>query len=331
MITFLYPWVIYAGLPIIVCVVWWHTRGHKAVLYQLPLTGFFAQSLHLPSHHYYRIWRGLSRGMRVVVYMALLLATARPQYPDQRSKVKVEGVATMLVLDVSGSMECFDDLNDQKKRFESAREEAIRFVERRSNDLLGLIIFGAVAASRCPLTSDKKIVIDILKDIKIGVVNHDGTMLGMAIALGVKRLSTSTCQSKIMILLTDGTPSPGDLDPRAALELAKKAGIKIYTIGIGSDAGGFMHHPMGGIVQIPTPLNRQLLTAIAQETGGMFFHAASQKDLANIYQHIDTLEKSSHDAPVYASYYELYMPLVLLAFVLLAIEILITSCFWIAL
>jgi len=319
MITFLYPWVFLYGLPLIMICFWLSVKFRKPVTYQFPLTHIFA-TMHKQStaRSAFRVILPLLRWASALL---LLCVIARPQYPDKRSKITVEGVATMLVLDVSGSMESFDDLQTRKTRFKSAQEEAIKFINRRGNDLFGLVLFGAVAASRCPLTADKKIITDIICDIKIGVLNHDGTMLSMAIALGVNRLRNAASQSKIMVLLTDGEPSPGDINPQMAIDLAKKAGVKIYTIGIGSERGGFIQHPFAGMIHMPTPLNENLLRVIAGETGGMFFRAADQRDLERIYAQIDSLEKSSHDAPVYSNYHEAYLPLLLLALFFLAFEI----------
>lgn len=319
MITFLYPWVFLYGIPLItICFVWVHFF-RKAATYQFPLTDLFKKSQRVTPAH--RLGNGLLFCMRWVIPLLLLVVIARPQYPDKRSKITVEGIATMLVLDVSGSMESFDDLHTRKTRFSIAQEEAIKFINRRGNDLFGLVIFGAVAASRSPLTADKKIITDIIRDTKIGVVNHDGTMLSMAIALGVNRLRGAISQSKIMVVLTDGEPSPGDINPQMAVDLAKKTGVKIYTIGIGSERGGFIQHPFAGIVHMPTPLNENLLRAIASETGGMFFRAADQRDLERIYAQIDTLEKSSHDAPIYSNYHEAYLTFLLLALLLCVFEV----------
>lgn len=328
MVSFAYPWVLYAGLPIIFFCLLWQVLQRTVVTYQFPLTGLFAQSLQGQAAARSFPWKRVLLGIRGTVLVLLLLATARPHYPDERSKITVEGIATMLVLDVSGSMNSFDNLQDRKTRFASAQEEAIKFINHRGDDLFGLVIFGALAASRCPLTADKKIVTDIIRDTKIGILNPDGTMLAMAIALGVNRLKSSSSQSKIMVLLTDGEPSPGDISSHTAIDLAKKAGIKIYTIGIGSEKGGFAQHPFGGIMRIPTPLNKELLKTIATETGGMFFHAENQTDLENIYQQINMLEKSSHEAPLYARYHELYFFLLLAALLFLAVEIVITSLIW---
>jgi Ca-activated chloride channel family protein len=324
-ISFAYSLVLAIGLPLVAVVMWWHIFRRKVVAYQFPLTRLFnLQELQTKNG----TWRRpLLYFLRGTILVLLVLAIARPQTPDERSKVPTEGVAIALVLDVSGSMESFDDLNTKKSRFRTAQEEAIRFINNRPHDLFGLVLFGALAVSRCPLTADKKIVTDIIRDTRIGLINPQGTVLAMGIAMAVNRLRNAEAKSKIMVVLTDGEPSPHDMRPDDALALAKKVGIKIYTIGIGSDAGGYMQHPFGGVMQVQTPLNEELLSYFAQETGGAFFKATNQRELAAIYDHINALEKSSHDAPVYTNYYEWYAPLLLLVVILLLIECCM-SCWW---
>lgn len=316
-LIFAYPWVFALGLPLIAISFVWHIKWRKPTRYQFPLTGLFRVS-----PFYQQTSSTTQRVMRHVLHCTLLLllliATARPQIPNERSKINIEGIAIMLVIDASGSMEAFDDINNPKPRLSIAKEEAIKFINNRIHDQTGLIIFGADAASRCPLTSDKKIVTESITMIKIGILDPDGTVLSKAIAMGVNRLRTSSLTSKIMVILTDGEPTPGkDIDPSIPLELAKKANIKLYTIGIGSEKGGYLKHPFYGLIQIPSPLNKTLLDRFASETGGKFFLASNQEELATIYQEIDRLEKSTHQAPTYAHYYEYYTVPLLLAFLIL--------------
>jgi len=321
-IFFAYPWILYGGIVCLIGAWWWRAKLRKPVLYQFPLVQVYVQSVH--GKQLMRKNR-LMMILRSLTLLLLILITARPQSADERSEVNVEGIAVMLVLDVSGSMDCFDDLNNPKSRFEIAQEEAIKFINRRKNDQFGLVLFGAVAATRAPLTADKKIVTEIIQDTKLGAINPNGTVLAMGIAMGVNRLRNSPLKSKIMVVLTDGEPSPEDINIRIAIDLAKKAGIKVYTIGIGSPAGGFIQHPYGGIVQMPASLNVDLLTTIAQETGGMFFKASNQKELEDIYKQIDMFEKTKHQAPIYAHYYEYYWVLLLFACILLCIDIIMSS------
>lgn len=326
-VSFAYPVVILVGMPCVVLVMLWHIFWRKQIKYVFPLVHVFKLSVGARNQtrgawHRYGMY-----SLRALILTLLVLVIARPRTPDERSQVQEEGVAIMLVLDVSGSMDSFDDVTTRKSRFSIAQEEAIRFINNRPRDLFGLVLFGAFAVTRCPLTADKKIVTNIIRDTRIGLVNPQGTVLSMGIAMGANRLRTVDAKSKIMVVLTDGEPSPHDIKPQAALELAKKLGIKIYTIGIGSDEGGYVQHPWGGVMQVQTPLNVELLSYFAQETGGAFFRASNQKELAAIYDHINKLETSSHEAPLYTHYYEWYVPLLIMVLLLLFIEASILSWF----
>lgn len=325
---FAYPWVFAIGIALVSTAWLWRTYQRKPVLYQFPFTTIFATTMTSIASHM-RQWTPIL--LRGTILVLLIIITARPRTPDERTKIDLSGIAIMLVLDVSGSMELFDDLKNPVSRFSIAQEEAIKFINRRSTDLFGLVLFGAVAASRCPLTADKKIVTDIIQSTKLGLINPDGTMLSLAIAMGVNRLRTTETPSKIMVVLTDGQPSPEDIQPDQAIALAQKAGIKIYTIGIGSEKGGFAQHPFGGIVQVQTPLNHELLASIAQKTGGTYFVASNPQELESIYKQIDSLEKTPHQAPTYAKYYEYFVPLLLLTLLLLGLEILYSCWLWITL
>jgi len=316
-IFFAYPWVLAVGLPLVALALWWRIVKFQPVRYRLPITHLFAQTA--PAR--FGWWQFLQLLLRATILLLLVGITARPRSADEHSKVTLEGIATMLVLDVSGSMECFDDVATRKSRFTVAKEEAIRFIGRRPHDLFGIILFGAAAVSRCPLTADTEILTSLLRDTKLGVVNPQGTVLALALAQGVNRLRTSKAKSKIIVVLTDGEPSQEDIDPQIALDLAKKSGVKIYTIGIGSSQGGYVEHPFGGTVQVATPLNENLLRRIAQETGGAFFRAHNQQELGAIYHEIDQLTKTAHEAPYYTHYYEWGVPLLWLVFFLLLIEI----------
>lgn len=320
-LTFAYPWVIALSVPLIILACIWHIKWRKATLYQFTLTALFRASSSY-THTSSTMQRIARYTLRITVLLLLVIATARPQTPDERSKIDIEGISIMLVVDASGSMDAFDDTHNRKTRLSIAQEEAIKFINRRPNDQIGLVIFGADAASRCPLTSDKKMVTESIRTLKIGILNPDGTVLSKAIAMGVNRLRTSPLSSKIMVILTDGEPTPGkDIDPSIPLELAKKAHIKLYTIGIGSEQGGYLQHPFYGLIQIPSPLNKELLNRFAIETDGKFFVASKQEELEKIYCEIDTLEKSTHQTPTYAVYYEYYVIPLLCAFILLLLEI----------
>jgi len=267
--------------------------------------------------------------LRLSLLSLLGLLVARPQWVNSNSKVSVDGVDIMVVLDASGSMQCFDDVHDQRSRFEVAKAEAIRFIKKRENDPIGLVLFGKDAISRCPLTLDKNILTEIVDKLEIGDINPDGTVLSIALSMAIRRLKDSHAKSKIIILLTDGEPTPGlDIEPQRAVDLAKKLDIKIYTIGIGGEHGGLWKDPLFGVRQMGFRLNTQLLQAIAQQTGGRFFLATKPEDMKLIYDTIDSLETTEYETPIFTNIVDLIVPFGLAACVLLLLELLLTSFVW---
>ena len=235
----------------------------------------------------------------------------------------------MMVLDVSGSMQMFDDPHHKKQRIAIAKEEAIKFVNKRPDDPIGLVLFGQEAVSRCPLTLDKNMLTELIKDTELGIISADGTVLSKGLITAITRLRKSKAASKIIILLTDGEPSPGDLKPEDALYLAKKFGIKIYTIGIGGDYGGLIEDQLfGGIRQVGAPLNTKLLKVLAKETGGKFFLAKNQKDLSTIYDTINQLETTEYETDVYHNYHDIFMPFLWIIVGLLLLELILATFVW---
>lgn len=244
--------------------------------------------------------------LHAMLLLLLALFIAKPQLVDERSLVPVQGIDIVLVIDASGSMQFIDDQDDERSRFTVAKDEAIRFVQKRDNDAIGLVIFGNDAVTRSPITQDKKTVERIIRELELGFIDPDGTVLATGMMTALNRLKYSDAKSKIMIVLTDGEPSPHDQNPEVPLEIAKKLGIKIYTIGIGADTPRRIMHPLYGIVVIPT-VNKELLERIAHDTGGKFFQAKNPKDMRAIYETIDTLEKNEHTMPIFSRFYELFV------------------------
>jgi Ca-activated chloride channel family protein len=196
---------------------------------------------------------------------------------------------------------------------------------------MGLVIFSGVAVTRCPLTLDKHMLEELLKNTTIETIPLEGTVLSEAIIVAANRLKKSSALSRIMIVLTDGAPSPNDKNPLIAVELAKKLGIKIYTIGIGSPEGGWFFNNFFGWQQHRTQYNEQLLEYFANETGGSSFIARNPEELEKIYDTIDQLERTEHDMPVYARYKEYFIYFLGAAALLLAFELLLTTLLWVRL
>jgi Ca-activated chloride channel family protein len=265
--------------------------------------------------------------LRFLVLLLLALAIAKWQVVDSRSKVPVSGIDIVLVLDASGSMQFRDYDDDERSRFDVAKAEAIRFIEKRHSDALGLVLFGKDTVSRCPITFDKQMLKEVVDELKLGVIDSDGTMLITGIVTAANRLKHSQSKSKVMIVLTDGEPSEGDMDPSVGIDVAKKLGIKIYTVGIGSEQEQVFMHPMYGMVAKPK-VNKDLLTKIANQTGGHYFLARSAADMRRIYDKIDALERTEHEVPMFSLYYDLLTPLAGVVMGLLFCELFFSTYVW---
>lgn len=316
--------VLYGAMCAVVLATLYRFRFYKNPVYTYPLTS----SLIRQGCTVFVPYKKILNVLRFVSLVTLAFLVSRPQMVDQQSKVNVEGIDIMLALDVSGSMQLFDSLKDPRRRIDVAKEEAIAFIKKRDNDPVGLVLFGNEAVSRCPLTLDKKMLASIISDIELGIINPEGTMITRGVIMALNRMRKSPSKSKIIILLTDGEPTEGDLDPRSALDMAKKMGVKIYTIGIGGAEGGFYQHPVFGIQQARAPLNKNLLHALATGTGGRFFEATNPAELATIYDTINNLEKTSYETDVYYKYYEIFMPILWFVLGLCVLELVLSRFIW---
>lgn len=298
----------------------------KTPIYLYPLTGMLVHENFQSRHPY----RKILIATRFFVISLLVFLIGKPQLVDTTSKVIVKGINIMVVLDVSGSMDYQDYADDDRSRFEVAKVEAVRFIQARPNDAIGLVLFGKDALTRCPLTLDKKMLNSIVQDTKLGIVNPDGTALSRGIVTAANRLKDSKAKSNVMIVLTDGEPSPDDIDSNIAIEIAKQLGIKIYTIGIGSGQERSFIHPLYGLVTLGK-INSELLEQFAKETGGRFFLARNADEMRSIYGTIDALEKTEYEAPLYTKYYDIFMPFVWGLLVLLLMEVILASTLWFSL
>lgn len=330
MVTFAYPWVLLVGLGLGLFwfLIWWLRK--PSVVYSYPLADLFAalKQNHGSIHHGFKILFCL----RIVVLVLLLFLAARPQYVDDKSQVIIDGVDIVLTLDVSRSMELIDDPRDQRTRIEIAKQEAIKFIDRRTNDALGIVVFGADALSLCPLTLDKKLLKDTVREILIGrIVQDEGTFLGTGLATSVNRLRASKAKSKVIVLLTDGCPSQGDFfDIDQAVEMAKMFNIKVYTIGTGGGQAAFMRHPSGQLISVGAhnAADMKLLKKIADQTGGKCFEARKPDDLEKIYKTIDALEKTKQETLLFSRRYEAFMPFAVAAVIAFLLEFILRFFWW---
>jgi Ca-activated chloride channel family protein len=323
MLRFAQFYFLYLLIPVLGIIMLLRARFSKQPVFKYTL-GKQLQQNNLVSYHPHK---KIIYGIRLVVLLTLAFLIAKPQLVDQKSKISVEGIDIMLVLDASGSMQYQDSTNDQRSRFAIAKEEAIRFIQKRDNDALGLVIFAKDAITRSPLTLDKKMLNELVNQTFLGDIDPDGTALATAMVAACNRLKTSKAKSKIMILLTDGAPSRETIDPMAAVAIAKKLGIKIYTIGIGSQEQQAFFDPFYGAIAIPG-VNKELLETIANQTGGQSFMAHNAHDMRQIYDTIDQLERTTHEEPLYTKYYDIFLPFLAAVICLLLFEIGSQSLWW---
>jgi Ca-activated chloride channel homolog len=319
-------WLLYAASALTLAILI-RTLWYQPMVYVYPLLQFIKdqklQASSLPIKFFF--W------VRVAMLSLLVFLLGKPQYVDSKSKINVEGIDIVLALDMSGSMCCMDDLDDRRSRLQVAKQEALHFIEQRTNDAIGVVLFGRYALVRCPLTLDKMVLKEIISDLELGKPSEDmqkDTMLSQGLITAVRRLQNSKAKTKIVLLLTDGAPSPGDLNPKDAIQVAKDLGVKVYTIGIGGTHGGFVQDPIFGLQQTSSPLNKPLLEKIAQETGGQFFEAQKPKDLKRIYQIIDNLEKQTYQTELYAKYHDYFMPFLWIVVCLILCELLMATWVW---
>ncbi len=263
--------------------------------------------------------------LRLAVFTLLVLVLARPQTQNSWKNETMEGIDIMLAMDVSTSM-LAEDL--KPNRIEAAKQVAADFIIGRPNDNIGLTIFAGEAFTQCPMTTDHASLLNLLHNIRTDIAQRlieDGTAIGMGLANAVSRLKDSKAKSKVVILLTDGSNNRGDLSPMTAAEIAKSFGIRVYTIGVGTNKVAPYPMPVAGGVQyvnIPVEIDTKMLSDIAAATDGDFYRATNNKELQQIYKEIDKLEKSKLNVKKYSKRYEAYQPYAMAAIILLLLEIL---------
>jgi Ca-activated chloride channel family protein len=262
--------------------------------------------------------------LRVLSLIFIIIALARPQIIDVSTKVKNnQGIDIVMAIDVSASM-LAKDLNPN--RLEALKKVASNFILNRTNDRIGLVEYAGESYTKTPITSDKNIIINSLNEIKYNTIIEGGTAIGMGLATSVNRIKDSKAKSKIIILLTDGVNNSGFIDPNTAAELAIEYGIKIYTIGIGTN--GMALSPVGldnngkfSYANIQVEIDENLLIEIADMTGGKYFRATNNEKLEEIYNEINKLEKSDIEEFKYYNREEKYRFYVLLAIIFLTTEL----------
>lgn len=263
--------------------------------------------------------------LRCITYTLIVIILARPQTHNAWNNKTVEGIDIMLAMDVSTSM-LAEDL--KPNRIEAAKDVAGEFISGRPNDNIGLTIFAGEAFTQCPMTTDHASLLRLLQDTRTdiaarGLIN-DGTAVGMGLANAVSRLKDSKTKSKVVILLTDGSNNMGDISPMTAAEIAKSLGIRVYTIGVGTNKVAPYPMPVAGGVQyvnMPVEIDTQTLRDIAATTDGNYYRATNTAQLKQIYKDIDKLEKTKFNVQHFARKYEAYQPFAFAAILCLILEI----------
>ncbi|MCL9808285.1 VWA domain-containing protein [Flavobacterium luminosum] len=319
-VTFLNPEFFWLFLFLPLAVVWYFfKRNEETPTLQISSTkGFKTISSILPK------LRPLLLVLRLLALSSLIIALARPRTVDVNSKTNsTNGIDIVIASDVSGSM-LAKDL--KPNRMEALKEVATAFVKERVSDRIGIVVYAAEAYTKTPVTSDKAVVLQAINDIKYDNVLQDGTGIGMGLATAVNRLKESKAKSKVVILMTDGVNNSGFLEPIMASEIAADLGIKVYTIGIGTNGNAlfpYAYAPNGGFLfkMMPVQIDEKLMKEIAQKTGGKYFRAQNNKALQQIYDEINQLETTKIEELKFVNYDEKFRPFVVLAGLLLLLEI----------
>ena len=269
--------------------------------------------------------RHLPFALRAAAFALLVVALARPQDVEQNVRTNTEGIDIMLAIDVSGSMLARDFKPD---RITAAKEVAGSFIADRYGDRIGLVAFAGEAFTQSPLTTDQSTLQTLLARIRSGLI-EDGTAIGHGLATAISRLRESEAKSKVIILLTDGVNNQGQIAPMTAAEIAKAQGIRVYTIGVGTE--GMAPYPaidMFGNLTFANQkveIDEKVLKAISDMTGGRYFRATDKEKLKAVYDEINQLEKSKIEVMEHISYHELFLTWALAALGLLFAEFLLSN------
>ncbi len=324
-ISFLNPeffW-LFMLIPIAIAWLWWKNKQQSASLKISSVKGFKTSKTILA-----KLKPHLS-GLRILSLCFLIIALSRPRTVDISNQTKTtKGIDIVMAIDISSSMLARDL---KPNRMEALKEVASNFVDARPNDRIGIVVYAAEAYTKTPVTTDKAIVKEAIKDIKFDNVLQDGTGIGMGLTTAVNRLKDSKAKSKIIILLTDGVNNSGFIEPETASEIANEYAIKVYTIGIGTNGMAqfpYAFAPNGKEFlyrMMPVEIDQELMKTIAKNTKGKYFRAVSNTKLEEIYKEINKLETTEIQELKYYDYDEKYRPFVLIAGILLLIEILLRN------
>jgi Ca-activated chloride channel family protein len=319
-VTFLNPeffW-LFALIPVLIGWQIWKRKEQTATLKMSALKGFESSKSILPK------LKPILFVFRILALSSIIIGLARPRTVDVSSQTKTtKGIDIVMAIDVSGSMLARDL---KPNRMEALKNVAQGFIEARPNDRIGLVVYASEAYTKTPVTSDKAVVLQAMQSVKYDNVLQDGTGIGMGLSTAINRLKESKAKSKVVILMTDGVNNAGFIEPETASDIAKEYGIKVYTIGIGTNGNAEFPYaiaPDGTFLfkMMKVEIDEQLLKSIAAKTGGKYFRATSNSKLASIYEAINKLEKTEIEELKFYDYDEKFRPYVLFALILLLLEI----------
>lgn len=317
-ISFGQPWC-FALLALLPALIFWYVKQHNQQASAIAVSSVAAPGL----GSWKTSLRHLPFVLRLLALASIIVAMAKPQSIWNEQVASGEGIDIMLCIDVSGSMKA-QDL--QPNRLEAAKAVAIDFVKKRLTDRIGVVVFGGESFTQCPLTTNYGVLEQAITAIRSGLL-EEGTAIGSGLGTSVERLRASQSKTKVVILITDGVDNGGRIiDPNTAKEIAKAFGVRVYTIGVGTDgvASTPTRTAMGDTVMDvqQVAIDERLLTQIATETGGKYFRAKDNEGLKKVYAEIDGFEKSPVAITTSTRYVEKYAPFAIAALALLLLELL---------
>ena len=316
--VFANPTYLYLLLLLIPLIGWYIYKLSKS---QASMQVSSSEVFQLPEARSWKIYlRHVPFLLRMVLIALLIVVLARPQSTNSWQNSSTEGIDIMLAMDISSSM-LAQDL--KPNRLEAAKDVAASFINGRQNDNIGLVVFAAESFTQCPLTTDHTVLLNLFKDIQPGII-QDGTSIGLGLANAVSRIKDSQAKSKVIILLTDGVNNAGEIAPVTASEIAKTFGVRVYTIGVGTQGEApYPFQTAFGIQyqNVPVEIDEPTLKQIAATTGGQYFRATDNASLKAIYEEIDQMEKTKISVQEFSKKQEEYMQWALLVLLLLLVEV----------
>lgn len=316
------PTYLYLLLLLIPIIGWYIYKLSKS---QASLQVSSTEVFDIPGTSSWKVWlRHVPFVFRTVAIAVLIVILARPQSTNSWQNSSTEGIDIVLAMDISTSM-LAQDL--KPNRLEASKDVASSFINGRPNDNIGLVVFAAESFTQCPLTTDHAVLLNLFKDIQPGII-QDGTAIGLGLANAVSRIKDSQAKSKVIILLTDGVNNTGEIAPVTAAEIAKTFGVRVYTIGVGTQGEApYPFQTAFGIQyqNVPVEIDEQTLKQMAATTGGQYFRATDNASLKEIYSEIDKMEKTKISVQEYSKKQEEYKNWAILLFVLLLVEILLRN------